>query len=275
MSTGRLPRSPPTTSATSGLATFLQTSETASTVIPDFADDRDFFQLHFSEAGDQAQSVSLVVDNQTPVVDGLDSDHIFRARSGSSNNVTDTGQLVRNTPTQTQFIVGHIEAVAGEYETISIFANPAGSGVPSEPTAMATFDGMNATALAQFTVRISALEPEDFYLLDEIKIGESYQDVVSIDPNFLLGDFDANGVIDTADFQVLADNMFEGTTYAQGDFDNSGLVDLNDFIGFRQAFATGGQAGVAAVPEPSAIVLLAMAGGLLAIVRRRKRSWRD
>jgi hypothetical protein len=249
----------------------LQSSETASTAIPDFEEDRDFFQLHLSAAGDQAQSVSLVLDNQTPVVPGLDADHIFRARSGSSNNVTDTGQNFRNTPTRTQFIVGRVEAVNGEYETISIYANPGSVAAPDEPTARATFDGMNATTLALFTTRISALEPEDFYLLDEIKIGESYGDVVAIDPDFVLGDFDGNGLVDTADFQVLADNIFEGTTYAEGDLDFNGAVDMRDFIAFREVYAAAsGQAVAVSVPEPTGFWLLAGACGWLVLRRHRR-----
>ena len=93
-----------------------------------------------------------------------------------------------------------------------IFANPGGSGVPSQPTAMASFGGMDATALAQFTVRISALEAEDSYLLDELKIGESFDDVAPIDPNFVLGDFNADGTIDVADYVGPAVNYALGFT---------------------------------------------------------------
>ena len=248
----------------------LQTSETASTAIPDISEDRDFFQLHFSADGNQGQSVSVVLDNQTPVVEGLGGDHIFRARAGSSSNVTDTGQNFRTTPDVPQFVVGNIEAVNGEYETISIFMNPGLPVAPATPTAMATFGGVEATTLAQFTARISALEPEDVYLLDELIIGESYEDVASIDPNFLLGDFDLDGELGFADFLILAANLFEGTAYEQGDFDFSGLVDLHDFVAFREAFNAG--AGVAAaVPEPSGMILLCTAVCLLGLSRRWRR----
>ena len=127
----------------------IQTSETASTAIPDVDEDRDFFQMHFSADGDQAQSVSVVLDNTTPPVSGLGADHVYRARSGSSGNVTDPGRAFRNTPEETHLVVGQIEAVNGEYETISIFLNPGSPNQPLLPTAMATFGGMDATSLAK------------------------------------------------------------------------------------------------------------------------------
>ena len=248
----------------------IQTSETASTAIPDIDEDRDFFQLHFSADGNQAQSVSVVLDNQTPVVDGLGRDHIFRARSGSSGNVTDPGRAFRNTPEETHLVVGQIEAVNGEYETISIFLNPGSPLQPAVPTAMATFAGVDATSLAQFTARISALEAEDVYTIDELKIGESYADVVPVDPNFLLGDFDNDASIGFSDFIVLAGNLFDGSSYGEGDIDFSGQVDLLDFIQFRNVYHAANPAG-AAVPEPSGWFLGAMTVAGLLVVRRRRR----
>lgn len=249
----------------------IQTSETASTAIPDVDEDRDFFQMHFSADGDQAQSVSVVLDNTSPAVPGLGADHIYRARSGSSGNVTDPGQNYRNTPEETHLVVGKIEAVNGEYETISIFLNPGSPLQPAVPTAMATFAGVNATTLAQFTVRISALEAEDAYTIDEIKIGESFADVVPVDPNFLLGDFDGDASIGFGDFLLLAGNLFDGSSYNQGDIDFSGQVDLLDFIQFRDVYHAANAPGAAAVPEPSGLLLGAMTVAGLFVVRRRRR----
>jgi hypothetical protein len=137
---------------------------------------------------------------------------------------------------------------------------------------MATFSGMDAVTLAQFSVRISALEPEDIYLLDELKIGETFADVASVDPDFLQGDFNADGGIDLGDFTILADNLFDGTSYEQGDYDFNGQVDLSDFVLFRGAYAAANQAGAAVVPEPSGLFLLCVASLLFVVTRRRRHA---
>lgn len=251
----------PTTANDVWFSFLIQTSEDASTALPDVDDARDFFQLHFSEAGSQAQSLSMVLDNQTPVV-GEGRDHIYRARAGSSGDITDTGQQFRNTPTETHLVVGHMEKIADEYETISLYVNPGTPFVPPEPVAMATFGGLTPTSMGVFSARISALEEDDAYLVDQITVGETYEDVVPFDPNFILGDFNADGVMDETDFDILADNLFAGTTYDEGDYDFNGIVDLNDFIGFREAFNTAGGLPATHIPEPASLLLLAL-GGML------------
>ena len=84
----------------------------------------------------------------------------------------------------------------------------------------------------------------------------------------IVGDFNEDGMIDVADFQILADNFGEGTTFAQGDFNGDRTVDLTDFVGFRQVF-TEAQGQAAAVPEPTALTLLIMTL-LLGPVRRTR-----
>jgi hypothetical protein len=195
-------------------------------------------------------------------------DHAYQARAGASGNVNDPGDIL-NTPGETFLLVGQVEKVGTEYETISIYVNPGTPDVPSVPTAMATFAGLTPTTLSQFNVRIAFLEADDAYLLDEITIGESYSDVVTVDPSFLAGDFDDDGMLDEGDFDILADNLFTGTTYEQGDFNFDGIVDLRDFLDFRATFNAAGLAA-ANVPEPASLTLLALGGMLLAAVVRRR-----
>jgi len=70
----------------------------------------------------------------------------------------------------------------------------------------------------------------------------------------IFGDFNADGVIDSADFNILADNFLVGNTHATGDINFSQNVDLQDFVEFVAAFDQA-NAG-AAVPEPSSVVLV-------------------
>jgi len=95
---------------------------------------------------------------------------------------------------------------------------------------------------------------------------------IDFDPTniFVFGDFNDDGAVDVADFQILLANFNTGTTFAEGDSTFDGVVDLHDFIDFRQSFEAAA-AGAASVPEPSAMILamLALAGFARTFQRRR------
>lgn len=95
---------------------------------------------------------------------------------------------------------------------------------------------------------------------------------IDFDPSklILFGDFNSDGAIDLADFQVLSDNFHIGTTFAEGDFTFDGTVDLHDFAGFRKAFEGAPVAAAASVPEPGAMPLALMTLAGLNILRRRR-----
>lgn len=83
----------------------------------------------------------------------------------------------------------------------------------------------------------------------------------------LLGDFDANGEINVADFNILAANF--ATQSSEGDFDFNGVVDLHDFVGFKAAFNAAQAPAAAAVPEPATVSMIFI--GLLGLLARRRR----
>jgi hypothetical protein len=105
----------------------------------------------------------------------------------------------------------------------------------------------------------------------------SFEDTTNPSPMLLLtglslleGDFNEDGAVDSADFQILVSNYRTGTTFAEGDFTFDGVVDLRDFLGFRQAFNSGTGGGAAAVPEPNSLVMALVAATLVSLGRRRK-----
>ncbi|MAT72492.1 MAG: hypothetical protein CMJ58_23565 [Planctomycetaceae bacterium] len=98
---------------------------------------------------------------------------------------------------------------------------------------------------------------------------------------YLPGDFDADGVLGTSDWLALRGNLFtdvsslgQAAAYAAGDFTFNGIVDHEDFMGFKSLyvaeFGAAAWAALAAIPEPSAMLLSVLAAAAVSShVRRR------
>ncbi len=89
----------------------------------------------------------------------------------------------------------------------------------------------------------------------------------------LPGDYNRDGVVDAADYTVWRDAVGQtGNVAADGNEDN--VVDTADYLLWRENYGhtetASGTAGLATVPEPTAIVLMGMAG-LAVVVRRFRR----
>ncbi len=95
---------------------------------------------------------------------------------------------------------------------------------------------------------------------------------IDFDPNsfFTFGDYNDDGTVDLADYDILKANFSTGTTFAEGDGTLDGKVDLDDFVDFVQAF-NAGAGNAAAVPEPSSWLLAGCGVALLWLQRRRQR----
>ena len=91
------------------------------------------------------------------------------------------------------------------------------------------------------------------------------------------GDFNNDGTIDTADFTILASNMYghvEGVSgFANGDMNQDGRIDMEDFHDFVGVFPA--VANIAnAVPEPSSLLLASFLTLLLGVSRSRRANSR-
>lgn len=94
----------------------------------------------------------------------------------------------------------------------------------------------------------------------------------SVDDDGLLpGDADRNGVVDNLDFGAVINNFFQSPRdWSQGDFNNDGVVDNLDFGDvINNFFDTAPNPAFTAVPEPASFALLAAAGMMLGLARKR------
>ena len=89
----------------------------------------------------------------------------------------------------------------------------------------------------------------------------------------LAGDANLDGTVDINDLSIVLANYDQtGMTWSQGDFTGTGTVDINDLtIVLANYNATLG-VGLAAVPEPSCVVLLGVGTVSLMAFALRKRT---
>ena len=92
----------------------------------------------------------------------------------------------------------------------------------------------------------------------------------------LLGDANYDGKVDINDLTIVLANFGQtGTTWSQGDFNADGKVDINDLTivlaNYGHSVGVSG-AGIAAVPEPGTLALLA--AGLVGLLASAWRRWR-
>jgi hypothetical protein len=91
--------------------------------------------------------------------------------------------------------------------------------------------------------------------------------------NRLNGDADFDGEVQFSDFLVLADNFgLTDKKWSEGDFDSSGIVQFPDFLILADNFGQSA-AALAAVPEPSAVMLVLLSA--VAIAARHRRRGKD
>ncbi len=106
-------------------------------------------------------------------------------------------------------------------------------------------------------------------------VGSTTENVSSVFSNLIFrpapaADFDADGIVDGADFLAFqkGEGIATGATRAQGDADANGAVNAADLTIFKSLFGGApAQAALSAVPEPATLLLAA--AGILSLARFR------
>ena len=88
-----------------------------------------------------------------------------------------------------------------------------------------------------------------------------FSDFYVVPPSSLPGDANGDGTVDVNDLTIVLSNFGQtGMTWSQGEFTGSGTVDVNDLTIVLTNFGqTAAASGMASVPEPSTVALLAAA----------------
>jgi hypothetical protein len=81
------------------------------------------------------------------------------------------------------------------------------------------------------------------------------------------GDYDRNGVVDTADYDIWRD-AYGSTELLNADGNDDGVVDAADYVVWRDALNSATSTG--SIPEPTGAVLLAAAALTNCVARSRK-----
>lgn len=97
----------------------------------------------------------------------------------------------------------------------------------------------------------------------------SLVELTALDPVFVEGDFNFDGVVDAEDYTVWRDNLGAADESAlNGGGDGLNGIDIGDYLVWKAAFGNGASAATSVTPEPSAAVLVLTA---LAFAGRRQR----
>ena len=87
------------------------------------------------------------------------------------------------------------------------------------------------------------------------------------------GDFNADGIVDAADAEILVENFGDEGGFDDGDLNLDGDINMHDASLFRPIYAAASAAGEASVvPEPGSVSLLLVGFAALLGFRRRKRA---
>ncbi len=134
------------------------------------------------------------------------------------------------------------------------------NGTTAPAARVGLFFGQAANPNANFAPRLDLFHDNAWRLFDAVL-------ELGLGPLPDPGDFNEDGTVDLADYEILKANFNTDARFRQGDMDFSGRVDLRDFTAFVEVF----NANAAAVPEPGTLWLLLLGAGAVPWAKLRRR----
>ena len=131
-------------------------------------------------------------DNATANSGGIgkiNSDARLGSRIGGSNGGTTTNSATNMIAGNTYFLVGKISASGASganYDQMDLFINPTSGTEPGTTSATDVADA-GFSSLSHFTIRTNAVDANDAFLFDELRVGTTFADVVPVIPEPSVG----------------------------------------------------------------------------------------
>jgi hypothetical protein len=186
--------------------------------------------------------------------------------TGLAGNLSSTGTLT----------IDLAGAAANSFDAWNVTGTATLSGVLSvdtvsgfTPTAGQTFTVLTAASVGAVSLTLGGPDAALFTL---IKNPTSL--VLQAIGSHVAGDYNLDGAVNAADYTVWRDQLGKNVTSGTGaDGDGNGVVNANDYSFWKTRFGnvsgSGSASQVGAVPEPSSVIIVVLAGLAMTLVGRR------
>jgi len=143
---------------------------------------RDYFQVGLDDNAQASNGTPRVGIGITTTGTGFAPSEPFRFFAKSTIDDASTAFSDTGYPAiATYLLVGRVAASGAAYDTVELFVNPSLIATPGPAAATASVDS-GLASLSHLFLRTSSLDNTDVYVIDELKIGRTYESVVAPPP---------------------------------------------------------------------------------------------